>query len=45
MWNDLESREGKVWRHRDTLKMLDRAEQMDALLVQLTQAAGVKMVE
>jgi hypothetical protein len=40
----LESREGQIWRHRDTLKLLDRAEQIDALIEQLLRAAGVQVV-
>jgi hypothetical protein len=40
----LASREGKIWRHRDTLKLLDRAEQIDALIEQLLRAAGVQVV-
>jgi hypothetical protein len=41
----LESREGKVWCREDTLKLLDRAEQIDALIEQLMRAAGIQIVE
>ena len=41
----LESREGKVWRHHDTLKILERTEQVDALVEQLIRAAGIEVVE
>jgi hypothetical protein len=40
----LASREGKIWRRRETLKLLDRAEQIDALIEQLLRAAGVQVV-
>jgi hypothetical protein len=39
----LESREGKIWRFEDTLRMLDRSEQIDALIEQLMRAAGVEI--
>ena len=41
----LESREGKVWQREDTLQILERAEQIDILIVQLMKAAGIQIVE
>jgi hypothetical protein len=41
----LESREGRIWQHEDTLRILERAEQIEALLKQLMRAAGVEIVE
>ena len=40
----LESREGKTWRYEDTIQILDRAEQIDALIEQLMQATGIEIV-
>jgi hypothetical protein len=41
----LESREGKVWSRQDTLKLLGRVEQVDALVERLIRAAGIQIVE
>ena len=41
----LESREGKIWQQEDTLQILTRAEQIDALIEQLMRAAGVDVIE
>jgi hypothetical protein len=41
----LEGREGKIWQREDTLRLQERAEQVDALLEQLLRAAGIEMVE
>ena len=44
-WREyLESREGKIWRREDTLRILERAEQIEALIIQLMQAAGIEIV-
>ena len=37
----LEGRERKIWRSKDTRLLLQRAEEMDALVQQLMRAAGV----
>jgi hypothetical protein len=41
----LESHEGKIWQHDDTLRLLHRAKQIDDLIEQLMRAAGVELVE
>lgn len=41
----LERREGKIWQREDTLRVLERAEQIDTLIEQLMQAAGIQIVE
>ena len=41
----LESREGKIWQREDTLRVLERVEQIDNLIEQLIQAAGVEIIE
>jgi hypothetical protein len=41
----LESREGKVWRHDDTVRLLHRAKEIDNLIEQLMRAAGVQIVQ
>jgi len=41
----LKSREGRVWQREDTLEILQRAAQIDALIVRLMRAAGVEVVE
>ena len=41
----LERREGKVWQREDTLRILERAEQIDALIERLMRAAGIQIVE
>ena len=40
----LENREGKVWRHYDTLKILERTERIDALVEQLIRATQIEVV-
>ena len=41
----LEEHEGKTWQHEDTLRVLARAEEVDALIEQLMRCAGVEIVE
>ena len=41
----LERREGKTWQREDTLQVLERLEQIDTLIEQLMQAAGIEIVE
>ena len=41
----LESREGKIWQREDTLRVLERAEQIETFIKQLMQAAGIEIVE
>ncbi len=41
----LESCEGKVWQREDTLRILESAERIDVLIVQLMKAAGIQVVE
>lgn len=41
----LESREGRTWQHEDTTRVLERVEQIDTLIKQLMQAAGIKVIE
>jgi hypothetical protein len=40
---NLEAREGTTWRREDTLLILQRAEEIDALIENLMRAAGVKI--
>jgi hypothetical protein len=37
----IQSREGKIWRRRDTLWVLQRAEEIDGLIKQLMRSAGL----
>lgn len=41
----LKSCEGRVWQHKDTQEILQRAAQIDTLIVRLMRAAGVEIVE
>jgi hypothetical protein len=41
----VESREGKIWLSRDTECLLNRLSEIDVLIQQLMQAAGITIVE